>query len=379
MIYFDYSATTPVMKEVLDSYITVTKEFMANAHSIHEEGAKSNELLTHAIEQIANNLDVLPEEIIMTSGATEANNMALKGIAEAYQKQGNHIVLSKLEHPSMYTIADYLATKGFKIDYVNNDNDGLIDFNDLKNKITKETILVSICAVNSELGIRQPLKTIRQIIKKANPDTIFHSDITQALGKVPVNVHDVDLASCSGHKIYGPKGVGMLYKSNKVRLIPLIHGSSKTSSLRAGTPPLPLIVAFSKALRIALHEIDQKEKIVKKQHDKIINALLSLEKVEINATKYSIPHILNISTRGIKAETMVHALARQNIYVSTNTACSGDTISAAILAVYNDKERARSSIRISISHLTANDEVNRLINALQNEYQALMLEGKNHE
>ena len=168
MIYLDYSATTPVSYDVLESYNKATRDYMGNANSIHSLGVKSKVLLNSATKQICELFNILEEELIYTSGATESNNMALKGIAEAYKSRGNHIVVSKLEHPSIYKICEYLETQGFQISYVNNDNEGLIDFDDLKSLIRPETILVSICAVNSEVGIRQPLKTIRQIIKKEN-------------------------------------------------------------------------------------------------------------------------------------------------------------------------------------------------------------------
>ena len=218
MIYLDYSATTPVSKEVLDSYIKVTKEYIGNPNSLHSLGIKSNELLSSAIKQISEVLNIQESEVVLTSGATEANNLALIGYALKNSKKGKNIVVSKIEHPSIYVICDYLKTLGFTISYVENNKDGLIDFEDLKNKVKKDTILVSIVAVNSELGIRQPLKTLRQIIKKQNENTILHSDMTQAIGKVNINMHDVDLASMSGHKIYGPKGIGMLYKSEKINI-----------------------------------------------------------------------------------------------------------------------------------------------------------------
>ena len=227
MIYLDYSATTPVSYEVLDTISKVTKEFIGNANSLHALGLKSANLLESATKQIADIYGISPNEIIYTSGATEANNMALIGVAMANHKKGKHIIVSKLEHPSIYAICNYLKSIGFEISYVNNDKEGLIDFDDLKNKIREDTILVSICAVNSETGVRQPLKMIRQIIKKENLATIFHSDITQAVGKVSINFHDIDLASMSAHKIFGPKGIGFLYKSNMIKISPLIYGSGK--------------------------------------------------------------------------------------------------------------------------------------------------------
>lgn len=372
MIYLDYSATTPVTYDVLESYNKATRDYMGNANSIHALGVKSKVLLNSATRQICELFNIDEKELVYTSGATEANNMALKGVAMAYKARGNHIIVSKLEHPSIYKICDFLETQGFKVSYVNNDSEGLIDFEDLKSKIKPETILVSICAVNSEVGIRQPLKTIRQIIKKENPNTLFHSDMTQAIGKVTVNMYDVDLASMSGHKIFGPKGIGFLYKSNKVNLVPLIHGSGKFNELRSGTPPLPLIVALSKALRIALTDIEKKESFVNGLNDKVCNELKKFTKVKINKTKYSIPHILNISLMDIRPETLIHALEENEVYISTNTACSSGDLSTSVMAIYNDQRRALTTIRISISHVTTNEEISKFINLFGIEYSKLL-------
>lgn len=372
MIYLDYSATTPVTYDVLESYNKATRDYMGNANSIHALGVKSKVLLNSATRQICELFNIDEKELVYTSGATEANNMALKGVAMAYKARGNHIIVSKLEHPSIYKICDFLETQGFKVSYVNNDSEGLIDFEDLKSKIKPETILVSICAVNSEVGIRQPLKTIRQIIKKENPNTLFHSDMTQAIGKVTVNMYDVDLASMSGHKIFGPKGIGFLYKSNKVNLVPLIHGSGKFNELRSGTPPLPLIVALSKALRIALTDIEKKENFVNGLNDKVCNELKKFTKLKINKTKYSIPHILNISLMDIRPETLIHALEENEVYISTNTACSSGDLSTSVMAIYNDQRRALTTIRISISHVTTNEEISKFINLFGIEYSKLL-------
>ena len=330
MIYLDYSATTPVSYEVLDTISKVTKEFIGNANSIHSLGKKSADLLESATKQIADIFGVNSSEIVYTSGATEANNMALIGVAMAHHKKGKHIIVSKLEHPSIYAICDYLKSIGFIIDYVNNDQEGLIDFEDLKEKVREDTILVSICAVNSETGVRQPLKMIRQIIKKENIATIFHSDMTQAIGKVPVNFHDVDLASMSAHKIFGPKGIGFLYKSSMVKITPLIYGSGKSNDLKPGTPPLPLIAALSKAVRLACNDLEKRERFVGLLNDKIVSVMEKYPNIKINKTKYSIPHILNISIMNVMPETMIHALEKYEIYVSTNTACASGEISCLL-------------------------------------------------
>lgn len=371
MIYLDYSATTPVDLEVFDTLSKVTKNFVGNANSIHSLGQKSSELLESATKQIADIFGVNPSEIVYTSGATEANNMALIGAALANHKKGKHIIVSKLEHPSIYAICDYLKTMGFEISYVNNDKEGLIDFDDLKEKVREDTILVSICAVNSEIGVRQPLKMIRQIIKKENMGTIFHSDMTQAIGKVSVNMHDVDLASMSGHKIFGPKGIGFLYKSSMVKITPLIYGSGKSNDLKPGTPPLPLIAALSKAIRLANDGLEKKERFVSLLNDKITSSLSKYPNIIINKTKYSIPQILNISVMDVMPEVMVHALDKHEIYLSTNTACSSGDISNSVIAIYNDINRAKHTLRISLSYVTTTEEVNRFLEIFKEEYENL--------
>ena len=260
MIYLDYSATTPIGFEVLDTYNKTSKDFFGNPNSLHELGVKSKNLMNSATKQIAEIFNINESEITYTDGATMANNLALMGVAMHEHKRGKHIIVSKLEHPSIYAICTHLETLGFEISYVGNDEEGLIDFDDLKKLIREDTILVSICAVNSELGIRQPLKMIRQIIKKENPNTIFHSDMTQAVGKVSVSMHDVDLATFTAHKIYGPKGIGVLYKNNNILISPILFGSGKTNMLNPGTPAVPLIVALSKAVRLATTDIEKRER-----------------------------------------------------------------------------------------------------------------------
>lgn len=371
MIYLDYSATTPVDLDVFDTYSKVTKDFKGNANSIHSLGLKSAELLESATKQIADIFGVLPQEIVYTSGATEANNMALIGGALANHKRGKHIIVSKLEHPSIYAICDYLKTMGFEISYVNNDNDGLIDFDHLKSLVRQDTILVSICAVNSETGVRQPLKMIRQIIKKENNNTIFHADMTQAIGKVSVNMKDVDLASMSSHKIFGPKGIGFLYKSSSVKITPLIYGSGKSNDLKPGTPPLPLIASMSKAIRLANENLEKKERFVTLLNEKIVNELSKYPNIKINKTKYSIPQILNISVMDVMPEVMVHALEKHEIYISTNTACSSGDVSNGIVAIYNDLARAKHTLRISLSYVTTTEEVNKFLGLFKEEYERI--------
>ena len=369
MIYLDYSATTPVLPEVLDSYNKVTNEYFGNPNSLHNLGLKSRELLNSATRQVSELLKIDVSEFSFTSGATESNNLAIIGACLANKDKGNHIIVSKLEHPSIYKIVDYLVSIGFKVSYVNNTVEGVIDFEDLKRKMNEDTILISICAVNSETGIRQPLRTIKQVINKYNKNILLHSDITQALGKVSINFNDFDLASASGHKIYAPKGIGLFYKKKNVKCQKLLHGTDE--SFHPGTPALPLIVSFSKALRISLHELDKKLEIVEKWNDKLVKKLSTYPNIKINKSKYSIPHILNISLMDIKPETFIHAMERHEIYISSNTACSSGKLSTSVMALYNDRLRAETTIRISLSCMTKLEEITVFINTFNGVYEKL--------
>lgn len=371
MIYLDYSATTPVALEVQDTMNKVTREFIGNANSLNGLGIKSRNLLNSATKQIANCFNILESEITYTSSSTESNNLAIIGCALAYFKKGKHIIVSKLEHADVYDICDYLKSIGFEISYVSSNADGLVDFEELKRLIRPDTILVSIAAVNSELGIRQPLKMIRQIIKKENPYTLFHSDMTQAVGKISVSLLDTDLATISSHKIYGPKGIAMLYKNSTVKIKPIIYGSGQSNDLKPGTPPLPLIVGFAKALRLALEGVEKKEKYVNLLNERICNKLSKYPDILINKTKYSIPHILNISLMNIKPETFIHAMDNEEIYLSTNTACSSGETSNAVMALYNDIKRSSHTIRISLSSITTSDEIDKFLKAFDRNFESL--------
>ena len=373
MIYLDYSATTPVDDDVLDSYVKVTKEFIGNANSIHTLGMKSKELFLKATKQISDILGVNPKEIVYTSGSSESNTTAIKGVAFKYANKGKHIITSYLEHKSVLDVMDYLKTIGFEVDYVKLLPNGQIDLKDLENLIRKDTILISICAVNSEAGFKAPLKTIRQIINKKNPNVIFHSDMTQALGKTNIYLSDVDLASFSSHKIYAPKGIGILYKKEKLDIEPLIYGLTENTPFRGGTPALPLIVSFSKAMRLMNDNLDNNIKHVEKLNSELIKGLSKYDDIIINSNELSVPHIVNISLMKIKSETFVRAIEKYDIYISTNTACSSLDESTVISAISNDKNRSTSTIRISLSHKTSMDDINKFLNAFDNTWKDLLL------
>ena len=371
MVYLDYAAATPVLPEVLDSYNKVTEDFFGNPESLHSYGGKSRELLESANQQIAELLGIDKSEFVYTSGSSEANNIAIMGACLSYKRYGNRICVSKLEHPSMLGICKHLEKAGFYIDYVDVTNEGLVDFDDLKNKVTPETILVSISAVNSETGVRQPLKSIRQVIRKQNPNVIFHSDMTQAIGKVAMRIDDVDMATISSNKIYGPMGIGLLYINKNLRLTPVMFGAHD-GELKPGTVPLPLVVSFAKALRLALKDLPKKEEMIRKYRDKVIDHLNDYNGIKINTSKYCIPHILNISIIGVQPETFIHAMEQDEIYLSSNTACYSGRPSPSVMAMYKDEERSKSSIRISLSHLTLPSEINQFLESFSRHYEELM-------
>ena len=363
MIYLDYSATTPTSEEVLDSFNKASRNFFANPNSLHKLGTKANELITSSTEQIADILHVKKEEIIYTSGSSESNNTAIKGIAYKYKNRGKHIITTEFEHSSIYGPISYLEKyEDFDIDFVETDEYGRVKIDSLKKLIRDDTILVSICSVNSEIGIRQPIEEIGAFLKDY-PRCFFHVDITQSIGKEPVNLENVDLASFSAHKIFGIKGIGCLIKKEKVQIEPLIHGGKSTTIYRSGTPQLPLIVSLAKALELAYDNFDDKYNHVKEVNNYLLTKLKELP-VDINSTDKSIPHIVNFSLRGIDNKKMLKALEDDDIYVSTQTACALGNYSLAIYSLYNDTQRASTSLRISISYLTTFEEIDKFIESL---------------
>ncbi len=362
MIYLDYSATTPVNEEVLNSYIETTKKMVGNPNSLHKLGIEAKSLIDTATRQIANILKVKPNEIIYTSGASESNNTAIKGICLKYQNRGKHIITTHLEHSSIMEPLNYLKRQGFEVEYVNITENGMVDIEDLKKKIRDDTILVTIASINSEVGIVQPIKDIAALLKKY-PKVYFHSDITQSLGKEKVDLTDVDLASFSAQKFYGMKGIGGLVKKENVVIEPLIHGGKSTTKDRSGTPATALIVSMAKALRLAYENLEEKQKYVKELNIFLRNELEKNE-ITINSPEVAIPNILNISLENIKPETVLHALEEKEIYISTKTACATNDSSDAVYAITKDEEKAKHSLRISLSYLTTKKELEIFITEL---------------
>jgi cysteine desulfurase len=365
LIYLDYSATTPVNDSVLDTYVKVTKNYIGNPNSLHKLGLESNKLINDATRQIKKILDIEEKEIIYTSGASEANNLAIFGVCRKYKNRGKHIITTRLEHSSVSECFNELEKEGFRVSYVEIDRDGRVKLDDLKSLICDDTILVSICAVNSEIGLMQDLDGIGNLLKKY-PKVIFHSDITQAIGKVKLNLWNVDMASMSSQKFYGMKGVGALLKNKNLEIEPIIYGGKSTTIYRSGTPATALIVSMSKALRLAYEDFEEKYAHVLELSNYLKQKLQLIDGIILNSTSYSLPHIVNISILNVKPETILHALEEDDIYISTQTAChkAGD-LSTSVLELTKNELYATHSIRISISYLTTKNEINQFIDTLK--------------
>lgn len=361
MTYLDYSATTKPDSEVIDTFVKVTNYF-GNPNSLHKLGVESKKLIEVSTNQIASILNVKPNEIIYTSGASESNNTAIKNVLRL--NRGRHIITTSLEHSSIY--APLKQLDGYKIDYVPLKK-GIVDIYKLKEMITDDTTLVTISMVNSETGIRQPIEEIGKLLKNY-PKIIFHSDITQAVGKIKFDLTDVDMASFSAHKFFGFKGVGVLYKKENIPLNPLIAGGKSTTIFRSGTPPTELIVSMAKALRLSYENLNTDNII--RLNNKLKDNLSKYSNVYINSNENSIPHILNVSVIGIKPETLLHALEEDDIYISTQSACSTGDISKSVLAISNE-ENAKSSIRISISRKTTDEDIDSFLKSFDKCYKKL--------
>lgn len=376
MVYLDYAANTPVDKSVLDLYYQTTLEYYANPNSAHALGMKAKNFIDDCSNTIAKNLNVLPEEIIYTSGATEANNLAIKGICERYKNYGKHIILSSLEHNSVISSATSMQELGFEIDVLPLSKDGLVDIEALKQLIRDDTILVSVCAVDSEIGLVQPIEQIAQLLKNY-PHTYFHTDASQAIGKINIDFTDVDLITIAPHKFYGIGGVGILIKKKNVSLKPIINGGKSTTVYRSGTPVLANIAATAKALDIAVNEQEKRYSYVLDLNKKIVAHLSQYKNIHINNTDKSIPFIINFSIKGVKSLDLANMLEQREIYVSTKTSCCPlETPSKLVYALTKDKSLAATSIRVSLSHLTTNEEIDEFLYAFDECYKELENDGK---
>ena len=371
MIYLDYSANTPADSEVLEAFCKTEQTYMGNPNSTHCAGRAAQAEMARATDAIAGLLGVSPKEIIYTSGASESNNLAIKGIAQAARHSGKHIISTALEHSSVGGSLSALQAQGYEIDLADVGRDGRIDLEQLRDLLRKDTILVSVSAVDSELGTVQPIAQIAEILRDW-PNCRLHVDATQAVGKTALVLEGVDTMSIAPHKFYGLNGSGLLFKRSGLILEPQIHGGTSTTIYRSGTPALALAVSTEKALELALTHQEERIRHVRELNDRLRAALSRYPNVRINSPESAVPHILNLSVRGVKGTVFQQALSEAGVCVSVKSACSADGMpSKAVFAVSRDRKNALSSWRISLSHLTTHDELERFLQLFDRCYKEL--------
>ncbi|MDO7905434.1 cysteine desulfurase family protein [Paenibacillus sp. JX-17] len=368
MIYFDYAATTPPYDEVIQTITEVMKRHYGNPSSIHRFGEEAQQLLTKAREVTAAALGVKPEEIIFTSGATESNNLAIKGAAFQYQSRGRHIVTVGTEHPSVLESCLQMRELGCEVTLLPVDREGHIDLNDLLQTVRKDTVLVSIMHVNNETGRVQLLEEIGPALKAHYPRVLLHVDGVQGFGKLPVDLKrwQADLYSLSAHKIRGPKGAGLLYVKEGLELFPLLAGGSQERGLRSGTENIPLLVGMAKAMRMASAQQQQYAEHVSALRDRLLERLSAIPVLEMNSGREA-PHIVHVSHPGMKAEVILHSLEEQGFAVSTKSACSSKRPepSRVLLEMGRDQAQASGGIRISLGAEHTDQDIDRLGEALE--------------
>ncbi len=369
-IYLDYQATTPMDPRVVEVVYQTMKENFGNPHSrTHSFGWKAEELVEKARKQVASLISADDKEIVFTSGATESNNMAIKGIYNFYKNSGkNHVITVTTEHKCVINSCRDIEQEGANITFLPVNKNGLIDLKELENAITEKTCLVSIMAVNNEIGVIQPLKEIGAICRKKG--VFFHTDAAQAFGKIPLDVNElnIDLMSISGHKIYGPKGIGAIYirRKPRVRLKPIISGGGQERGFRSGTLPTPLIVGLGEAAEIAQNEMKQDYAHIKKLSDKFYQEIGTISSIYLNGDRENrYPGNLNFSFAGIEGESMIMAI--KELAVSSGSACTSSSLepSYVLHAIGVEDDLAHTSIRFGIGRFTTEAEIDYAINLIK--------------
>ena len=369
MVYLDHSATTYVDEEVMETFVKANAHFWGNPSSLHHFGVLAEQVLLKSNRQILDLLNAHDHQVIYTSGATESNNLALKGLAQLHPN--GHIVTTKIEHPSVYEVCLQLEKQGFKLSYldVTKPLDALLA--ELEALMTKETFLVSCMHVNSEMGLVLPIKEIGEVVAK-HPKAKYHVDAVQSIGKYHVDLADmhIDLLSLSAHKIHGIKGVGALIAKNRTQLAPQIHGGGQMKGIRSGTENAPGAASLAKALRLVCEGRKTQFKTISQLHAYTVSQLEQVPGLAINSRfEKQSPYILNFCVAGVRGETLVHALEAHEVYLSSKSACSSKSSQASyvLLALGFDVETSTQSVRISFSHQTTQREVDQFIQALKQE------------
>lgn len=378
IIYLDNNATTKLDPSVLEAMLPFLTESYANAASTHPFGVEAHGAVKNARAQAANLIGCETNEIIFTASATEAINLAIKGIAETYKDKGRHIVTVVTEHPAVLDTCQYLESKGFEVTYLPVQSDGLLDLDVVRTSVREDTILVSVMLVNNEIGVIQPIKEIAEITHSKG--SFFMTDGTQAVGKIPINVSElgIDLMSFSGHKFYGPKGIGALYvrgkRPNKVKLNPLIHGGGHEKGLRSGTLNVPGIVGLGKAAEIAKQEMASDAKRIGGLRDYLETDLLKIENTSLNGhhTK-RLYNVSNICFKGADANAMVIGL--KNIAISNGSACTSTSVEAShvLKSLGLSDEEAFASLRFSLGRFNTREEISEVIKTTKEVIESLRL------
>ena len=372
-VYLDHSATTPVDPDVLASMLPFLKENFGNASSIHHFGQEARTAVDKARHQVAELIDARPNEIIFTSGGTEANNLAVRGLVEANRRYGSHIITSAIEHSSVKNVCEDLEQRGLEVTYLPVYEDGVIRIEDLRAAVRDETILISVMLANNEIGTIQPVHEIGGFVRELRNEgkkIWFHTDAVQAAGKIPVDVGDTgcDLLSLSAHKINAPKGVGVLYARRGVRLRPQNIGGRQERGIRGGTESVPLIAALGTACEIAKSHPSNESRRLRSMRDRFENAVLeSVAGCEVNGdSDRRLPNISNISFRSVEGEALLINLDMQGVAVSTGSACSSGSLepSPVIRALGRNDEMARGAIRFSFGSINTEDDVDRVLEIL---------------
>jgi len=367
-VYLDHSATTPVRPEVLEEMLPYLKEEFGNPSTLYSWGRQAKRAIEEARARVAALIGAQPEEIVFTSGGTEADNMALIGVAYANQKKGKHIITSSIEHHAVLDTAQYLQRQGFKVTFLPVTPEGLVRVEDVEEAITDDTILISIMHVNNEVGTIQPIQEIGKIARERG--IIFHTDAVQSVGKIPVNVDElnVDLLSASAHKIYGPKGVGCLYIRKGTRIQPLLHGGGQERKRRAGTENVAGIVGFGKAAELAGQELESEGKRLKALRDKLIDGVLErIDHVQLNGDRERrSPINANFSFKYVEGESILLSLDMKGIAASSGSACTSGSLdpSHVLLAMGIPHEVAHGSVRMTLGRDNTEEDIDYVLEVL---------------
>ena len=366
-IYLDYAATTPVDKRVVKAMLPYLAENFGNTMSLHSFGQTAKLALEQSRQQVADLISAEPNEIIFTSSATESNNLILKGIAFANKNKGNHIIISSIEHPCIVESAKWLEKQGFEITKLPVDKYGLVKPEDVKRAMKEKTILVSIIHASNEIGTIEPIEEIGKICKEKG--IYFHTDASQSFGKIPIDVNkmNIDLLTASSHKIYGPKGVGLLYVRDGIKIEPLLHGGGQENGLRSSTVNLAAVVGFAKACEICKKEMKAENKRLTALRNKLIKRILKIKNSHLNGhPKKRLANNINFSFDFIEGESLVIQLDMHGIACSTGSACSSIKLepSHVLLATGLRPEQAHGSLRISLGRMTTKKDIEKIIKIL---------------